>query len=46
MLIELLLGTGIRIGSAIGLDVEDLDLDHGEMQGDLRVPVLEQLLVS
>ena len=30
-LIELLLGTGVRIGSAIGLDVEDLDLDHGEV---------------
>jgi len=31
MLIELLLGSGIRIGSAIALDVEDLDLDHGEV---------------
>jgi site-specific recombinase XerC len=27
----LLLGTGIRIGSAIALDIEDLDLDHGEL---------------
>ncbi len=31
VLIELLLGTGIRIGSAIGLDIEDLDLGHGEL---------------
>jgi len=31
MLIELLLGSGIRIGSAIALDAEDLDLDHGEV---------------
>lgn len=31
MLVELLLASGIRIGSAIGLDVEDLDLDHGEL---------------
>ncbi|MBK8980675.1 MAG: tyrosine-type recombinase/integrase [Planctomycetes bacterium] len=31
MLIELLLGTGIRIGSAIALDVEDIDFDHGEI---------------
>lgn len=30
-LIELLLGTGIRIGSAIALNVEDLDLAHGEL---------------
>jgi len=27
MLIRLLLGTGIRIGSALGLDVDDIDLD-------------------
>jgi integrase/recombinase XerC len=31
MLVELLLGTGVRIGSAIALDIEDLDLDHGEI---------------
>jgi integrase/recombinase XerC len=31
MLVELLLGTGIRIGSAIALDIEDLDLVHGEI---------------
>ena len=31
MLIELLLGTGIRIGSAIALDIEDIDLDHSEL---------------
>lgn len=31
VLIELLLGSGIRIGSAIALDIEDLDLDHGEI---------------
>ncbi|MCB9877007.1 MAG: tyrosine-type recombinase/integrase [Planctomycetes bacterium] len=31
ILIELLLGTGIRIGSAIGLDIEDIDLGHGEL---------------
>ena len=31
MLIELLLGTGVRLGSAIALDIEDLDLGHGEL---------------
>jgi len=31
MLVELLLGAGIRIGSALALDVEDVDLDHGEI---------------
>jgi integrase/recombinase XerC len=31
MLVELLLGTGIRIGSAIALDVGDVDLEHGEL---------------
>ncbi|MFN8825943.1 MAG: tyrosine-type recombinase/integrase [Planctomycetota bacterium] len=31
MLVDLLIGTGIRIGSAIALDIEDLDLDHGEL---------------
>lgn len=31
MMIELLLHTGIRIGSAIALDVEDLDFAHGEL---------------
>jgi integrase/recombinase XerC len=31
VLIQLLLGTGIRIGSAIGLDIEDIDLQHGEI---------------
>ena len=32
MLVELLLGTGIRIGSALALDVGDLDFDHGEIK--------------
>jgi integrase/recombinase XerC len=31
MLVELLLGTGIRIGSAVAIDIEDLDLAHGEL---------------
>ncbi len=31
MLIELLLGTGMRIGSALALNIEDLDLEHGEI---------------
>ena len=31
MLVELLLGTGIRVGSALALDVEDIDFEHGEM---------------
>ena len=31
MLVELLLGTGVRLGSALGLDVGDLDFEHGEM---------------
>ncbi|MCA8975206.1 MAG: tyrosine-type recombinase/integrase [Planctomycetes bacterium] len=31
MLVELLLGTGIRIGSALALDVGDLDFAHGEI---------------
>ncbi|MEO6594180.1 MAG: site-specific integrase, partial [Planctomycetota bacterium] len=31
MLVELLLGTGIRIGSALALDVGDIDFDHGEL---------------
>ena len=31
MLVELLLGTGVRIGSAIALDVTDLDFAHGEI---------------
>ncbi|MCA8948429.1 MAG: tyrosine-type recombinase/integrase [Planctomycetes bacterium] len=31
MLIELLLGAGIRVGSALALDVEDVDLAHGEL---------------
>ena len=31
VLILLLLHGGVRIGSAIGLDIEDLDFDHGEM---------------
>jgi site-specific recombinase XerC len=30
MLIELMLRTGLRLGSAIGLDIEDLDLTHNE----------------
>jgi integrase/recombinase XerC len=32
MLVELLLGTGVRIGSALALDVDDLDFDHGEIR--------------
>jgi len=32
MLVELLLGTGIRIGSALALDVGDLDFAHGEIR--------------
>ena len=32
MLVELLLGTGVRIGSALALDVGDLDFVHGEIQ--------------
>ena len=32
MLVELLLGTGIRIGSALALDVPDLDFGHGEVR--------------
>jgi integrase/recombinase XerC len=31
MLVELLLGTGVRIGSALGLDVVDLDFEHAEI---------------
>lgn len=31
MLVDLLLGTGIRIGSALALDIEDIDFDHGEI---------------
>jgi integrase/recombinase XerC len=31
MLVELLLGTGIRIGSALALDVEDIDFAHAEL---------------
>jgi integrase/recombinase XerC len=31
MLVQLLLGTGVRIGSAIALDVSDIDFDHGEI---------------
>ncbi|MGB3966219.1 MAG: tyrosine-type recombinase/integrase [Planctomycetota bacterium] len=31
MLVELLLGAGIRIGSALALDVPDLDFQHGEI---------------
>jgi integrase/recombinase XerC len=31
MLVELLLGTGIRIGSALALDVGDVDFAHGEL---------------
>ena len=30
-LIATMLGTGIRLGSALGLDVEDVDLDRGEL---------------
>ncbi|MFO1077106.1 MAG: tyrosine-type recombinase/integrase [Planctomycetota bacterium] len=31
MLVRLLLGTGVRIGSALALDVENVDLEHGEL---------------
>jgi len=31
MLVELLLGTGVRIGSALALDVGDIDFAHGEI---------------
>ena len=31
MLIELLLGTGVRIGSALALDVQDVDFAHSEL---------------
>ena len=31
MLVELLLGTGIRIGSALALDIADIDFAHGEL---------------
>ena len=31
MLIELLLGAGLRIGSAIAINIEDIDLDHAEV---------------
>ncbi len=31
-LFALMLGTGIRVGSALALDVEDLDLERGEIQ--------------
>jgi len=31
MLVELILGTGMRIGSALALDVSDLDFAHGEI---------------
>jgi integrase/recombinase XerC len=31
MLVEVLLGTGMRIGSALALDVGDIDFAHGEM---------------
>jgi site-specific recombinase XerD len=31
MLVELLLGTGMRIGSALALDVPDLDFAHREI---------------
>ena len=32
LLVELLLGTGIRLGSAIAIDVEDIDFSHGEVR--------------
>ena len=31
MLVELLLATGIRIGSALALDIGDIDFEHGEI---------------
>ncbi|HEX5050424.1 MAG TPA: tyrosine-type recombinase/integrase [Planctomycetota bacterium] len=31
MLVELLLGTGVRIGSALALDIGDIDFAHGEI---------------
>jgi integrase/recombinase XerC len=31
MLVELLLGTGVRLGSALAIDVDDIDFPHGEI---------------
>jgi integrase len=31
MLVDLLLGTGVRIGSALALDIPDIDFTHGEI---------------
>jgi len=31
MLVELLLGTGIRLGSALAIDASDIDFAHGEI---------------
>ncbi|MFO1052201.1 MAG: tyrosine-type recombinase/integrase [Planctomycetota bacterium] len=32
MLVRLMLGAGLRIGAAVGIDIEDLDLMHGEVR--------------
>ena len=32
MLVRLMLGAGLRIGAAIGIDIEDLDLPHAEIR--------------
>jgi site-specific recombinase XerC len=32
MLVEILLGCGLRIGSALAIDVADIDFDHGELR--------------
>ncbi|MCC6785789.1 MAG: tyrosine-type recombinase/integrase [Planctomycetes bacterium] len=32
MLVRLMLGAGLRIGAAIGIDIEDLDLPHAEVR--------------
>ena len=31
MLVEMLLGTGVRLGSALAIDAEDIDFAHGEI---------------
>ena len=32
MLVHLMLGAGLRIGAAVGIDIDDLDLAHGEVR--------------
>jgi len=51
MLFELMLGTGIRLGSAIGLDVDDVDLEAAELRlrrakgGSNQIAVVPRALV-